>query len=346
MLWRGKRSVTVLSGIQKMLQMVMVAYGSLSERGPSSSTIEAPMTIHIPNCHSSTNPEENMQHSNSIQGTSIIFPVTVQRQTLPTGSVTESVEAKGTSGGKLSSKRRRKAWSEEEDKQLRELVQKCAGPARVSLNGSIKNPVQPINTAEVSTVQSSSVPPLLPSQQAVLGSSASSANSLVPERTMLKSNTSVDAAVRATAVAVGARIVSSTNILSVQKSTLDRSAGQIMPSGNSSVKRSASAGSVINPKALINTSVSPKAVATAPPPCTTIVKSISPSGDKTTNAQTLRSVVNNLPLEQVNPNHQSKVSDSSVEPKKRDQVGGALVTENIPKEEVLEVKLVSQYPGE
>ncbi|KAI9106690.1 hypothetical protein K1719_022218 [Acacia pycnantha] len=400
---------------------VMVASGSLSERGPSSSTIEAPMTIHIPNCHSSTNLEENMQHSNSIQGTSVIFPVTVQRQTLPTGSVTESVEAKGTSGGKLSSKRRRKAWSEDEDKQLRELVQKCGegnwatmskgddfpikrsptqlaqrwsilrkkdgttnsganltssqftavqlatrhslslaldmplkkltalgttDTARVSLNGSIKNPVQPINTAEVSTVQSSSVPPQLPSQQAVLGSSASSANSLVPERTMLKPNTSVDAAVRATAVAAGARIVSSTNILSVQKSTQDRSAGQIMPSGNSSVKRSASAGSVINPKALINTSVSPKAVATAPPPCTTIVKSISPSGDKTTNAQTLRSVVNNLPLEQVNPNHESKVSDSSVEPKKRDQVDGALVTENIPKEEVLEVKLVSQNPGE
>lgn len=103
----------------------MIASGSLSERGPSSSTIEAPMTIHIPNCHSSTNPEENIQHSNSIQGTSVIFPVTVQRQTLPTGSVTESVEAKGTSSGKLSSKRRRKAWSEEEDKQLREFVQQC-----------------------------------------------------------------------------------------------------------------------------------------------------------------------------------------------------------------------------
>lgn len=215
----------------------------------------------------------------------------------------------------------------------------------MSLNGSIKNPVQPINTAEASTVQSSSVPPQLPCEQAVLGSSASPANSLVPERT-LKSNTSADAAVRATAVAVGARIVSSTDILSVQKSTQDRRAGQIMPSGNSSMKRSASAGSVIDPKALINTSVSPKAVATAPPPCTTTVKSISPSGDKTSNPHTLRSLVNNLPLEQVNPNHESKVPDSSVEPKERDQVGEALVTENMPNEEVLEAKLVSQNPGE
>lgn len=214
----------------------------------------------------------------------------------------------------------------------------------MSLNGSIKNPVQPINAAEVSTVQSSSVPPQLPSQQAVLGSSP--ANSLVPERTILKSNTSADAAVRATAVAVGARIVSSTDILSVQKFTQDRSAGQIMPPGNSSMKRSASAGFVINSKALINTSVSPKAVATAPPPCTTTVKSVSPSGDKTSNAHTLRSVVSNLPLEQVNPNQESKVSDSSVEPNERDEVGEALVTENIPNEEVLEVKLVSQNPGE
>lgn len=103
----------------------MITSGSLSEKGPSSSTIEAPMTISIPNCHSSANAEDNIQHSNSIHGTSVIFPVTVQRQTLPNGIATESVEVNGTGGSRLSSKRKRKAWSEEEDKLLRELVQKC-----------------------------------------------------------------------------------------------------------------------------------------------------------------------------------------------------------------------------
>ncbi|XP_028777739.1 uncharacterized protein LOC114734299 isoform X2 [Neltuma alba] len=400
---------------------VMIASRLLNETGPSSSTIEAPMTINIPNCHSSTNPEENIQPSNLMQGTSVIFPVTVQRQTLPSGSVTEGVEAKGTAAVKLSSKRRRKAWSEEEDKQLRAAVQKCGegnwatmskgddfpikrsptqlaqrwsilrkkdgttnsgtnltssqftaeqlatrhslslaldmplkkltvpgttDPARTSLNTSIKNSAQPVNTAEASTIQSSSVPHQLPSQQAVLGSSASPANSLVPERATLKANTSADAAVRATAVAVGARIVSSADILSVQKTTQDRSGGQVLPTGNSSMKLSASAGSVVQPKALTNPAVSPKVVATVPPSCTTAVKSVSSPGESTSNADTLRSVVNDVPLEQANPNQESKASDSCVDPKERDQVDGTPVSESIPNEEVLENKPVSQNPGQ
>lgn len=218
-------------------------------------------------------------------------------------------------------------------------------PARASLNASIKNPVQPINTAEASTVQSSSVPPQLPSQQAVLVSSASPANSLAPERTTLKSNKSADAAVRATAVAVGARIVSSADVLSVQKATLDRTAGQIVPTGNSSMKLSTPAGSVIHLKAPINSAVSPKAVATAPP-CTTAVKSVAPSGESTSNGHTLRSVASNLPLEQVNPNQESKVSDSNTEPKDRVQGDEAPVTESIPNEESLESKSVSQNTRE
>lgn len=102
----------------------MIASSTLSESGPSSSTIETPMTISVPVCRSSTT-AENTQPSNSMQGATIVFPVTVQRQTLPTVSSTEGVEAKGTGGSKLSSKRRRKAWSEEEDMQLRAAVQKC-----------------------------------------------------------------------------------------------------------------------------------------------------------------------------------------------------------------------------
>uniref|UniRef100_A0A0R0K6A6 Uncharacterized protein n=1 Tax=Glycine max TaxID=3847 RepID=A0A0R0K6A6_SOYBN len=62
--------------------------------------------------------------SNLMQGTSIIFPVTVQRQTLPTISSTDGIETKGIVGGNMASKRKRKAWSEEEDMQLRAAVQR------------------------------------------------------------------------------------------------------------------------------------------------------------------------------------------------------------------------------
>lgn len=208
--------------------------------------------------------------------------------------------------------------------------------------------MQPINNAEASTVKNSSGPPQLPSQEAVLGSSGSSANSLVPEKTMLKSNISSDAAVRATAIAAGARIVSgsSIDVLSVQKATQDRSNGQIMPIGNSSMKHSASAGSVTHLKASINPSISPKDVPTAPPPSSTVVKSISPLGENTSNAHTLHTEVNNLPLEKVNPSQDLKVSDSSAEPKERDQAGEAPVSKNVPNQEVLEIKPVSQNPGE
>ncbi|XP_014630055.1 uncharacterized protein [Glycine max] len=103
---------------------VMIASRTLSESAPSSSTIEAPLTINVPVCHSSRTPIENSQPSNLMQGTSIIFPVTVQRQTLPTISSTDGIETKGIVGGNMASKRKRKAWSEEEDMQLRAAVQR------------------------------------------------------------------------------------------------------------------------------------------------------------------------------------------------------------------------------
>lgn len=104
---------------------VMIASRTLSESAPSSSTIEAPLTINVPACNSSLTPIESSQSSNSMQGTSIIFPVTVQRQTLPTVSTTDGIETKGFIGGNMASKRKRKTWSEEEDMQLRAAVQRC-----------------------------------------------------------------------------------------------------------------------------------------------------------------------------------------------------------------------------
>ncbi|MED6172383.1 hypothetical protein PIB30_049592 [Stylosanthes scabra] len=103
---------------------VMVASRTLSESTPSSSTIEAPLTITVPVCHSSKTPSESSHSSNLMQGTNAIFPVTVQRQTLPTAPSTDGIEAKGLGGGNMASKRKRKAWSEEEDIQLRAAVQR------------------------------------------------------------------------------------------------------------------------------------------------------------------------------------------------------------------------------
>ncbi|KAK7353011.1 hypothetical protein VNO80_18443 [Phaseolus coccineus] len=105
---------------------VMIASRTLSESAPSSSTIEAPLTINVPVCHSSRTLIESLQPSDLMQGTNIVFPVTVQRQTLPTHSVpsTDGLESKGLVGGNLASKRKRKTWSEEEDIQLRAAVQR------------------------------------------------------------------------------------------------------------------------------------------------------------------------------------------------------------------------------
>ncbi|CAI8599141.1 unnamed protein product [Vicia faba] len=103
---------------------VMIASRTLSEATPSSSTIEAPLTVNFPVCHSFRTPREISQPSNLMEQTSITFPVTVQRQTLPTVSSSDALDTKGTVGGTLASKRKRKGWSEEEDNQLRAAVQK------------------------------------------------------------------------------------------------------------------------------------------------------------------------------------------------------------------------------
>ncbi|XP_058786280.1 uncharacterized protein LOC131660933 isoform X2 [Vicia villosa] len=103
---------------------VMIASRTLSESTPSSSTIEAPLTVNFPVCHSFITPGEISQPSNLMERTSITIPVTVQRQTLPTVSSSDALETKGTVGGTMASKRKRKAWSEEEDNQLRAAVQK------------------------------------------------------------------------------------------------------------------------------------------------------------------------------------------------------------------------------
>lgn len=82
------------------------------------------MTVNFPVFRSSKTSKEISQPSNLMEQKSLMFAVTVPRQTLPTVSSTDALETKGTVGGTTASKRKRNAWSEEEDNQLREAVQR------------------------------------------------------------------------------------------------------------------------------------------------------------------------------------------------------------------------------
>ncbi|EXB22546.1 hypothetical protein L484_002900 [Morus notabilis] len=100
---------------------VLIASGLPSDTNPSGSTIEAPLTINIPNGQPSGALE---QPSCSTQGTNIIVPVSVQKQPAPAVTVVEPLDTNGSASGNLL-KRKRKPWSEAEDLELIAAVQKC-----------------------------------------------------------------------------------------------------------------------------------------------------------------------------------------------------------------------------
>ena len=101
---------------------VLIASGApTNDSNPSGSTVEAPLTINIPNCQSSRDTE---QPSCSMQGTNITVPVSVQKQPAPSTTVTEGLVSNGSAGGNFN-KRKRKPWSEAEDMELIAAVQKC-----------------------------------------------------------------------------------------------------------------------------------------------------------------------------------------------------------------------------
>ncbi|XP_059633310.1 uncharacterized protein LOC132276072 [Cornus florida] len=86
-------------------------------------TVEAPLTINIPNGQSARVPSENSQLA--IQGTNITVPVSVQKQPLHTVTSAEGLDANGSAGGSLPARRKRKPWSAAEDLELIAAVQKC-----------------------------------------------------------------------------------------------------------------------------------------------------------------------------------------------------------------------------
>ncbi|KAK7284661.1 hypothetical protein RJT34_19411 [Clitoria ternatea] len=69
--------------------------------------------------------EESSQPSDLImQEKTVNFPVTVKRKTLPNTLSRKTMKANGSDIGSTSTKKKRAAWSEEEDMLLREAVQR------------------------------------------------------------------------------------------------------------------------------------------------------------------------------------------------------------------------------
>ncbi|KAK9995550.1 hypothetical protein SO802_020236 [Lithocarpus litseifolius] len=107
---------------------VLIASGLPSDSSlPNSSIVKAPITINIPNGLSSRAPLENSEATCSMQGTNITIPVFVQKMPLLVATPTpaEVLDGNGPASGNFPPRRKRKPWSEVEDKELIVAVQKC-----------------------------------------------------------------------------------------------------------------------------------------------------------------------------------------------------------------------------
>ncbi|XP_009597578.1 uncharacterized protein [Nicotiana tomentosiformis] len=89
------------------------------------STVEAPLTINIPNGQTSRTGMDNSFHGTSMHGTNITVPVAVQKQPLATVAAAEGLDTHGLACINLPPRRKRKPWSAAEDMELIAAVQKC-----------------------------------------------------------------------------------------------------------------------------------------------------------------------------------------------------------------------------
>lgn len=105
---------------------VLIASGISSNSSlQNGTTVEAPLTINIPNGQSTRSPSESSQLSSFMHGTNITVPVSVQKQPLPTVTSAEGLVANGLASGNLPPRRKRKPWSAAEDQELIAAVKKC-----------------------------------------------------------------------------------------------------------------------------------------------------------------------------------------------------------------------------
>ncbi|GKV33566.1 hypothetical protein SLEP1_g42058 [Rubroshorea leprosula] len=98
---------------------VMIASGLPSNSSiRNSSTVEAPLTINIPNVRTCRASAESSQSTCSMRGINITVPVSIQKNI----TLNDSLDGNGTERGNNS--RKRKKWSPEEDQELIAAVNK------------------------------------------------------------------------------------------------------------------------------------------------------------------------------------------------------------------------------
>lgn len=111
-----------------MSWQVLIANAIPSESDiPSSSAVEAPLTIGISNSQSSRANLENPQSGCLLQEMYVAIPISIQRQPISSTPAvsTEVFDVNGAAGGNAASRKRRKPWSKAEDMELIAAVQKC-----------------------------------------------------------------------------------------------------------------------------------------------------------------------------------------------------------------------------
>ncbi|XP_059286103.1 uncharacterized protein LOC132039622 [Lycium ferocissimum] len=105
---------------------VLIASGVSNDANMlSGSTVEAPLTINIPNGQTSRTGMDNSFQGTSMHGTNITVPVAVQKQPLSTVAAAEGLDTNGPACTNVAPRRKRKPWSAAEDLELIAAVQKC-----------------------------------------------------------------------------------------------------------------------------------------------------------------------------------------------------------------------------
>lgn len=87
-------------------------------------TVEAPLTISIPNGQRSINSSGTSDQSISMQESKVIIPVFVPKKPLANVISTKGLDTNGPSDANLPPPRKRKFWSEAEDMELIAAVKK------------------------------------------------------------------------------------------------------------------------------------------------------------------------------------------------------------------------------
>lgn len=127
-------------GTFKLLQVLITSDYPIDSHVPNNSTIEAPLTINIPKFKSVTVPSDSSLLANTMQGTNISIPVSVEKEPQSSGTCGEKRPKDGKLGVDLAPRRKRRAWSTEDDVKLTAAVQKHGEKNWASIaRGDFKN---------------------------------------------------------------------------------------------------------------------------------------------------------------------------------------------------------------